>query len=160
MSGRIDETNYAEVKEKHLSSQCELAEFTEQQTTYIAVVSLPRHGIEDAVDEVWPELGMPQWALKRFLKRRAGYKTNSAVDNPHEKAYEDVSLHGIYQSHINESKEAQERLHEAVERLTSGENITLVCYEEEGESCHRHMLLDIIRERVEQRENCRFKLSA
>jgi hypothetical protein len=156
MSGRIDETNYSEVKENHLSSQAELAEFTEQQTTYTAVTSLPRRSIGEYVDEVWPELGMPEWALNRFLERRAGYRGNSAVDDPHERAYEDVHLNGIYQNYLNESKEAQNRLHEAVERLISGENITLVCYEDAGQSCHRHILVSVIRERVESREDCKF----
>jgi uncharacterized protein YeaO (DUF488 family) len=161
MSGRVDETNHAELKERHLSPQSEIADFCqEDNTTYVAVVSLPRDNISDIVDEVWPELGMPEWALKRFLKRRSGYRSNSAVDCPHEKAYRDTDLHGIYQSHLHSSSEAKRRLNEAVEKVASGENITLVCYEEDGQSCHRHLLVDIIRERVERRENSRFKLSA
>jgi hypothetical protein len=160
MSGRIDETNYSEVKEKHLSAQAELADWSNDTTTYIAVVSLVRGSMEEYVDEVCPELGMPEWALKRFLQRRAGYRGNSAVDSPHEKAYEDVHLHGIYQSYLSDSEEAQDKISDLVERVLAGENITLVCYEEGGKSCHRHLLVNIIRERVERREQSQFKLRA
>jgi len=160
MVGRIDETNYHEVKQRHLSSQCELNDFTKQQTTYVAVVSEPRGGIGRFVDEVWPELGMPEWALHKFLERRAGYRTNSAIDDAHNTAYEEVGLHGIYQDHLSNSSAARERINEAVERILSNENITLVCYERGGDSCHRHILVDVIRERVQSRQDCKFKLRA
>lgn len=157
MAGRIDETHYSKLKERKLSDQSELGKFTDEQTTHIAVVSEPRGNISDITDEMWPELGMPQWALYKFLEKRSGYRTNSAVEDPHERAYSEMNLSAIYQKHLKESDEARARLHEAVERATSGENITLVCYEESGESCHRHMLVDIIRERVQSREDCKFK---
>jgi hypothetical protein len=161
MSGRIDDISFSKLKEKRLSSQSEIVDFcSDENTTYIAVVSLPRDSIEEYVDMVWQELGMPEWALKRFLERRAGYRGNSAVENPHEQAYEDVHLHRIYQSHLSDSEAAQDRIDELVERVVSGEKISLVCYEEDGQSCHRHILVDIIRERVERRKECKFTLRA
>lgn len=160
MAGRLDETSYAVLKERKLSDQAEILDYTGDETTFVAVVSEPRGHMLEVVDEWWPELGMPEWALKRFLERRAGYRTNSAVEDAHNKAYEDTHLSGIYQKHLNENEEARQRLHEAVERLVSGEDITLVCYEQDGEKCHRHILMDVIQGRVESRQNCKFKLRA
>lgn len=159
MSGRLTETNYSSLKEQKKSDQSSLSNWGDDEETYIAVVSLPRGGIEDIVDEVWPELGMPEGPLKKFLAVRAGYKTNSAIDDAHNQAYEDSHLTEIYHKHLG-TERAQMRLQEAVERLISGENITLVCYEEEGDSCHRHILIDELTERVERRESCKFTLSA
>jgi uncharacterized protein YeaO (DUF488 family) len=160
MSGRIDETNYADAKQRHLSSQSELDEWCEAESTLVAVTSTPRGSIETYVDEVIPELGMPERALKSFLALRAGYRTNSAVDDAHNKAYEDESLSSTYDNYIEKSPEAQRKLSELTERVVSGENITLVCYEEDGDACHRHKLVALLQERVESRESCRFKLSA
>jgi uncharacterized protein (DUF488 family) len=99
---------------------------------------------------------MPAQALQNFLERRSGYRSNSAIDNPHNRAYEDENLSTIYQSYIEQSYEANKRLDETVERLLSGENITLVCYEQDGEKCHRHILVDILEERVEERKSDKF----
>jgi len=160
MSGRLEETAFAKLKEQQQSAQCELVEFTDDTPTYIAVVSEPRRGIEDYVDEVWYSLGMPSWALKKFLARRSGYRGNSAIDDPHNQAYVDMNLRSIYQSHLKNSDEAQSRISDATERLTSGENITLVCYETGGDKCHRHLLIDEISKQVESRENSKFTLRA
>jgi len=160
MSGRLKEIAFAELKEQQQSAQSSLSEYSNDSETYIAVVSEPRGGIEDYVDEVWYSLGMPSWALKKFLARRAGYRGNSAIDDPHNQAYVDMNLTSIYHSHLEKDSAAQGRIDEAVERLTSGENITLVCYETGGDKCHRHLLIDRISERVESRESCKFELSA
>jgi hypothetical protein len=160
MSGRLEETAFANLKEQQQSSQASLSEYCNESETYIAVVSEPRRGIENYVDEVWYSLGMPSWALKKFLARRSGYRGNSAIDDPHNQAYVDMNLRSIYQSHLQNSDKAQSRISDATERLTSGENITLVCYETGGDKCHRHLLIDEISKRVESRENSKFKLSA
>ena len=160
MSGRLEETAFANLKEQQQSAQSSLSEYSNESETYIAVVSEPRRGIENYVDEVWYSLGMPSWALKKFLARRSGYRGNSAIDDPHNQAYVDMNLRNIYQSHLKNDEAAQGRISEAVERLTSGENITLVCYETGGDKCHRHLLIDEISKRVESRENSKFKLSA
>ena len=159
MSGRIEETNYEDAKQRYLSDQCELTEFTNSDTTYIAVTSLSRGSIEKYVDEVMDELGMPQRALTLFLKKRAGYRGNSAVEFPHEKAYDEADLEDAYRKHIQHPHPSHS-ITELVERVVSGENITLVCYEEEGKSCHRHILVDEIKSQVESRENCEFTLRA
>lgn len=156
MSGWIDETCFSEVKEQRLSDQSDIRSFTGDDTTYIAVVSLPRHNIEEYVDEVCTDLGMPENRLKEFLSLRAGYRTNSAVDSPHEKAYADLGLRSIYQSLIEQNISVDRKITQLANRVAAGENITLVCFEEDGKSCHRHLLVDEIRSRVEERDQSKF----
>lgn len=160
MTGRLQEISFAELKQQQQSSQASLSEYCNESETYIAVVSEPRRNIEDIVDEVWPELGMPTWALKKFLARRAGYQTNSAIDDPHNQAYIDMNLSAIYYNHLQNSNEAKRRIAESVNRLVAGENITLVCYETGGDKCHRHLLIDKISKQVERRESSKFTLRA
>jgi hypothetical protein len=160
MSGRLQEISFSELEERQQSSQSSLDQYSDSETTYVAVVSLPTSRIEDATDEVWPEVGMPEKALKTFLARRSGYRGNSAIDDPHNQAYEDVGLREIYLEHLEKSRAAQDRIRDTVERVVAGENITLVCYEGDGEKCHRHILIDKISEKVESREACKFELRA
>jgi len=159
MSGKLDEVAFSTLKEQQQSAQSSLTEYSNESETYIAVVSEPRYGIEDYVDEVCRPLGMPSWALKKFLARRSGYQTNSAIDDAHNQAYVDMNLRSIYQSHL-QKEPVQSQLAELTERLASGENITLVCYESGSDKCHRHLLIDELSKRVESRENCKFELSA
>ncbi len=160
MSGRLQEISFSELEERQQSSQSSLDQYSDSETTYVAVVSLPTSRIEDATDEVWTEVGMPEKALKTFLARRAGYRGNSAINDPHNQAYEDVGLREIYHEHLEKSCAAQDRIRDTVERVVSGENITLVCYEPDGQKCHRHILIDKISEKVESREACKFELRA
>lgn len=159
MSGQLDEIAFSVLKAQQQSAQSSLSEYSNESETYIAVVSEPRGGIEDYVDEVCRPLGMPSWALKKFLARRSGYRTNSAIDDPHNQAYVDMNLRSIYQKHLQKDS-VRSQISDLTERLTSGENITLVCYETGSDKCHRHLLIDEISERVERRESCRFELSA
>lgn len=111
MSGWIDETNYSDVKEKYLSTQSSLASWSDSSTTHIAVTSLPRGSMEEYVDEVLFELGMPECVLRRFLQRRAEYKTNSAVENAHEKAYEDTHTFEAFTRAISTNQKRHRRLY-------------------------------------------------
>jgi len=158
MSGKLDEMAFDTLKAQKQSPQSSLIEYSDDTETYIAVVSRPRSGIAGYADEVNQTLGMPSWALQKFLARRSGYRTNSAIDDPHNQAYVDMNLRSIYQRHLQKDAVTSE-VKDLAERVIAGENITLVCYESGGDKCHRHLLIEKIQERVESRENCGFKLS-
>lgn len=151
MSGSVDEIDYATLKQRVGSAQSSLGDFSDDTPTYIAVVSLPRGDISDIVDETAPELGMPERALKEFLATRSGYRSNSAIDDPHNQAYDDVGLSETYRDHLT-TDAAIDTIDDVVERVLDGEDITFVCYEEDGEKCHRHLLVGVIQELVERRE--------
>ena len=144
MAGELSETHYAEVRENYESSQAQLTAFSNDDSpTTIAVVRLPR--------DTNIELGMPERALRTFWSYRSGYRTNSAEDNPTQRAYEEADLERRYLEYLRKSDEAQEALSSIESRLDSGEDIALVCFEEPGAPCHRHLLVDIIRERMDSR---------
>lgn len=151
MRGSVTETHYAEVREQAKSAQSQLSSFSsESQATTIAVVTEPRNtGIDKHCDEWRPELGMPERALKSFWSYRSGYRTNSAVSKPTERAYKDANLDERYRSYLEHSDEAQASLDELAEHVDSGGDITLVCFEEPGKPCHRHLLLSVLKTRIE-----------
>lgn len=150
MTGSLVESHYEVVREEYESDQRSLSDFCEDSDspTTIAVVSRPTGNIDTYCDEWMPELGMPEKYLKRYRQYLAGYKTNSAVDDPYHRAWVDAQLEKEYFRHIRTSDEAQNALSRVVSRLNDGEDITLVCYEKPSEPCHRHLLIGMIEVRL------------
>ena len=150
MTGSLEESHYEVVRDEYESDQRSLSDFsvTQDSPTRIAVVSKPTGDIRTYCDEWMPSLGMPEKYLKRYRQYLAGYKTNSAVDDPYERAWIDAGLEKEYLRHIRSSDEAQNALSELVCRLNDGEDVTLVCYEKPGEPCHRHLLIELIESRL------------
>lgn len=157
MAGSVDETHYAEVWDEYSSDQSLLQDFSDDGSpTTIAVVSLPRQtGIDEACDEWMPELGMPKQYLREYWQYKDGYETNSAIENPERRAWRDAQLDRRYRAHLRNSDEAQAALSSIVSRLNDGEDVTLVCYEESPERCHRSILV----EKIEARIDSKFELT-
>ncbi len=150
MAGVLRETDYHKIREDFESDQQQLSAYSEDDSpTTIAVVSLPRDtNIEQICDEWMPALGMPERHLERFWSYKSGFRTNSAVDDPIQRAYDEARLDHWYERHIRTSDEAQAALSELVSRLENGEDITLVCFEERAEACHRTKLKKMIAARL------------
>ena len=149
MVGVLRETDYHQIREDFESDQQQLSAFSDDDDpTTIAVVSRPTRDIEKICDEWMPSLGMPEKYLKRYHQYLAGYRTNSAVDNPQQRAWVDAELEKEYFRHIRTSDEAQNAISAIVSRLNDGEDITLVCYEKPSEPCHRHLLIEMIEARL------------
>lgn len=150
MTGSLDESHYEVVRAEHESDQQSLSDFcaSDSSPTTIAVVSKPSRDIDSYCDEWLPELGMPEKYLKRYHQYLAGYRTNSAVDNPQERAWIDAELEKEYMRYVRSSDEAQKAVSGIVSRLRDGEDITLVCFEEPSEPCHRHLLIELIEARL------------
>jgi len=150
MSSRLTEASISSVSDTHDEKQHTFDNFgIETNATTIAVVSRPSEEMLDVTDEWVPELGMPERYLSNFLKRKRQYQANSAIDEPANRAYIDLSLDEKYVEYIRNSEEAQVAIADIISRIDSGEAITLVCYEESHQMCHRHMLLDVITERIQ-----------
>lgn len=149
MTGVLRETDYHTIKEQYESDQRQLSQYTNSQPTTIAVVRLPRDtGIEEMCDEWWPALGLPERHLKRYWEYKSGFKTNSAVDDAEERAYEEARVEHYYRRYVQKSAEAQRAIRMLVERLRDGEDITLVCFEETAQNCHRSELRQMIESRL------------
>lgn len=152
MVGELGEIDYPSLKQQRESSQRQLYSYTGDEPTYIAVVSRPRNtGITDICDEWMPSLGMPERHLDRFFAYRSGFKSNSAVDDPMQRAYDEARLDYHYNRHVRTSDEAQKALSAIVSRLESGEDVCLVCFEERPEPCHRYELKSIIEARLQSK---------
>lgn len=121
----------------------------DSQESFIGVVSRPTEKIQRVTDQIMPALGMPDALLEQYLQKRSQYRLNDGIIHPDDKAYTDLELDSRYREHVQESSEAQACIDEIITRLESGEHITLVCFEESGKKCHRHVLLTMIRERVQ-----------
>lgn len=148
MTGSLDESHYEVVRSEYESQQLQLSDFNEtDDSTKIAVTTQPKD-LDKFCDEVREELGMPERHLNRYWQYRSGFETNSAVDNPAERAFEEARLDYWYRRHIQCSEDAQNALSELVSRLRNGEDITLVCFEESSEPCHRHILMELIEARL------------
>lgn len=150
MTGTLRETHYDLVKEEYESSQSRLSDYSNKHSaTTVAVVRLPRDtDIEVYCDEWLPALGMPEKHLKRFWAFRDGFSSNSAVANPTQRAYDEANLDYHYRRHLRSSDDAQAAIDSLVRRLNTGEDITLVCFEEPPEPCHRHVLREVIEARL------------
>lgn len=121
----------------------------ESQESFIGVVSRPTEKIQKVTDQIMPALGMPDTWLEKYLQKRSQYRLNDGITEPGDTAYTDLELDSRYREYVQESSEAQACIDEIIARLESGEHITLVCFEKSGKKCHRHVLLDMIRERCE-----------
>lgn len=149
MTGSLDESHIDVVQAEYESDQRSLSDFCEdeQQPTTIAVVSKPGK-LTEYCDEWVPHLGMPEQYLKRYRQYLAGYKTNSAVDDPYRRAWIDAELEKEYFRHVRTSEQAQKAISGIVSRLRDGEDITLVCFEKPSQPCHRHLLIEMIEARL------------
>ena len=149
MTGSLKESHYEVVRSEYESEQLQLSDFSNSNdtSTKIAVTTQPKD-LGVFCDEVREELGMPERHLKRYWAYRSGFSTNSAVDNPAERAFKEARLDHYYRRHIQTSDEAQAALSELVSRLNDGEDITLVCFEKPSEPCHRHILIELIEARL------------
>jgi len=151
MSGELGETNFYHLRETHDPDQLQLSDYcsTTGETT-VAVVREPNDtGITEVCDEWMQELGMPRDVLEDFWEVRGEYRRNDAIRGASNRAYGVCRLDERYEEYIRDSAEAQARVDEIVERLESGEDITLVCFEGEGQACHRYRLIDMINSRLE-----------
>jgi len=150
MSGRVKQACIHSLSDDYDPNQSTLEDYgSDVKETKISVMSSPNEDMLSVVDEAYPELGMPEKLLQKFWKRRSDYRMNSAIDDPHNRAYTELNLDEEYREYIRGSQEAQRALSELVNRVRSGEQVTLVCVEESHEMCHRHVLREMLLTRIQ-----------
>lgn len=152
MDINIGETYLSDVHSRSKdNNQQTLSEYNnndiEDLGTKIAVVSDPTGQITEVCDEFMPELGMPEDELNNFRFTRSNLDIDDDIKK-HNKAAEKVELETKYRSYLNSDANAQEKIDKICERLKDGENITLVCFEKEPKWCHRHILVEYIRSKI------------
>lgn len=115
--------------------------------TTVAVVSDPTGGITDVSDEFIPELGMPENELNNFRKVRSSLDIEDSVER-HNRAVEMTEIDKKYSNYIEKDDDAQKKISNLCDRIRKGEKITLVCFEKQPKWCHRHLLVDKIKNRL------------
>lgn len=146
----LDETYLSEVHSKRRDdSQSSLSNFTSNSKknelgTAIAVVTDPTGGILDVCDEHISHLGMPKAELNNFRSVRSDLEIEDDVKR-HNKAVDITEIDEKYEKYIKNNSKAQEKISKIARRIEKGEKITLVCFEKEPKWCHRHLLVEEIR---------------
>lgn len=134
MSGQVYDTYVAAL-------QHDLADLPDDAVR-VGVVRRPTPWFWAQVDENVPELGPPADLLDEFKERYEHLREQGMADaEAHNAAMEDVGYDERYRSYLDESDETRAAIDALRNRLESGEDVVLVCYENTDEKrCHRTLL--------------------
>lgn len=113
------------------------------------VVRRPTPWCYAAIDENYPALGPPEDLLaetkaaeERFSE--AGHDDAAAV----EAAWDAVDFAERYRRYASSTEAVDSAIRSLRERLETGRDVVLVCYEADDKPCHRHLLLELLHERL------------
>ncbi|WP_424018544.1 DUF488 domain-containing protein [Halorientalis pallida] len=139
-SGEVSETYVAAL-------QHDLVTF--EDATLVGVVRQPTGWFHGAVDENRPALGPPENLLEATKQRHEDLKMQGLCDEgAHNAAWDEVGFEERYREYVRESPDAQAVLADLAERARDGETVVLVCFEGEDKRCHRHILVELLDERL------------
>lgn len=132
----------------HAALQHDLISLTGEEHL-VGVVRRPTRWFGGTVDENRSALGPPAALLDEFKDRHEALKAQGLCDEgAHNAAWEEIDYDCRYRTHLETDPDAQTALDELVEILADGEPIVLVCYESDAKACHRHIIKDILEERL------------
>lgn len=139
MTGTLDETYVAAL-------QHDLVE--PGDATLVGVVRRPTGWFRAATDENRPALGPPEALLEEAKDRTEELKRRGMCDEgAHNAAWEETDFARRYREFLDADDTAHDALDNLAARVDDGEDVWLVCFEGDGKRCHRHTLLEHIRER-------------
>lgn len=111
-----------------------------QGTSRIGVVRRPTSWFHGEIDENVPELAPPEELLDAFQQRREDFKMQGMCEEgAHNAAWEELGFEERYREHLD-TPDARAALSALADRVASGEDVALVCYEGDSKRCHRHAL--------------------
>ena len=70
-------------------------------------------------------------------------------EGAHNAAWEETRFAARYREHLSNSEEAERAVADLAGRVAEGEDLVLVCFEGENKRCHRHLLRENLRARLE-----------
>lgn len=139
MTGRVGETYVAAV-------QHDIADLSDE--TLVGVVRRPTGWFRAAVDENVLELGPPVDLLDETKARAEDLRLAGFCDEEaHNAAWNEVEFSTRYREHLD-APDADDALNCLAERVRNGEDLVLVCFEGDDKRCHRHLLVQELRDRV------------
>jgi uncharacterized protein YeaO (DUF488 family) len=119
------------------------------------VARRPTAWFRAVVDANYPELGPPDQLLEETKQRQDDMQMQGMCEEgAHNAAWETVEFARRYREYVEADDRAQSTLADLAERVRSGEDVVLVCFEAEGKRCHRHLLQDRLAERVGPETAC------
>lgn len=118
--------------------------------TLVGVARRPTRRLRALVDENHPDLGPPGALLEEIRSRREGLKVRGLCDEgAHNAAWEAARFESRYEDYVATADGVEKRLTELATRVREGEDIVLVCFAGENKRCHRYLLRDRLRERLD-----------
>ena len=120
------------------------------EATIVGVVRRPTGWFRSTVDENHPSLGPPPELLDEFKQRHEDFKLQGMCDEgAHNAAWEELGFDDRYRTYLDETSAARDAVSELVNRLETGEELILVCFENpKKKRCHRTVLRDHITARL------------
>ncbi|MBX0321428.1 DUF488 domain-containing protein [Halomicroarcula sp. F13] len=143
MSGGVRDTYVAAI-------QHGLADLSGDETL-VGVVREPTGWFHAAVDENRPELGPPSDLLAETKRRAEDLQMQGLCEEgAHNAAWDETDFADRYRTHLDESEAAQQAITDLADRVRDGETVVLVCFEGERKRCHRTLLRERLRARLER----------
>lgn len=140
MNGQVSETYVAAI-------QHDLVDL--DGATPVGVVRRPTGWFHGVVAENVPAVGPPEELLDEIKTRQEELAMRGLCDEEaHNAAWEETDFEARYRSFLSEDRDAEATIGDLVERLRSGEDLTLVCFEADDKRCHRHALVDVLESRL------------
>lgn len=141
MTGTVRETYHAAV-------QHDLVDVGD--ATLVGVVRRPTGWFRATVDENHPELGPPETLLDETKARAEDLRRAGLCDEEaHNAAWDETDFARRYREYLDDSAPARERVADLASRARDGETVALVCFEGEDKRCHRRLLADELRGRLD-----------
>lgn len=140
-AGEVRETYHAAIRHEmvDLSGDEHLA----------GVVRRPTGWFRGTVDANYPELGPPEELLSETKDVQERFEAGGMCDEgAHNAAWEEVGFAERYREHLAASEAVAATLGGLADRIRAGETVVLVCFEGDNKRCHRHVLVEELRERV------------
>ncbi|MFC5972659.1 DUF488 domain-containing protein [Halomarina salina] len=121
------------------------------ETTLVGVVRRPTGWFRSTVDENQPSLGPPADLLDATKRRHDALKRRGMCDEgAHNAAWEEVEFEARYRDHLASTPDARDAVEGLVDRVRSGEDLALVCFENtDKKRCHRTVLRDHVEARLD-----------
>ena len=118
--------------------------------TLVGVVRRPTGWFHALVEENHPELGPPAELLAAVKALHESFAAQGMCDQgAHNAAWEETQFDAHYLEYLEESEEAQRAIEDLTARIADGEDVFLVCFEGENKRCHRRILREHLRERLD-----------
>jgi len=142
MSGAVSETYVAAI-------QHDLADLAGDEVL-VGVVREPTGWFHAAVDENRPELGPPRPLLDETRQRAEDLQMKGLCEEgAHNAAWDETDFESRYLAYMDTDEDAQRALDDLTRRVADGEHLVLVCFEGDRKRCHRTLLQDRLRERID-----------